>query len=78
MIHAQVLTDSSGDDAKTALKIIKKTRGKLASVTGDAAYDTVAIYDACAVQGSPFRHPDQLAFLDEGRGRLPVIGRSSR
>jgi hypothetical protein len=36
-IHAQVLTDSSGDDAKTGLEIIKKTRGKLSSVTGDAA-----------------------------------------
>jgi IS5 family transposase len=51
-IHAQVLTDSSGDDASTGLKIIKKTRGKLSSVTGDAAYDSVAIYDAADARGA--------------------------
>ena len=45
MIRAQVLTDSSGDDATTGIKVIMKTKGKLSSVTGDAAYDTVAIYD---------------------------------
>ncbi|MFT5153197.1 MAG: hypothetical protein ACI841_003197 [Planctomycetota bacterium] len=36
-IHAQMMTDSAGDDAKTGLKIVKKTRGKLTGVTGDAA-----------------------------------------
>jgi hypothetical protein len=41
MIRAQVLTESSGDDARTGLKVIKKTSGKLSSVTGDAAYDTL-------------------------------------
>ncbi|MFT4542233.1 MAG: hypothetical protein ACI835_004700 [Planctomycetota bacterium] len=51
-IHAQVLTDSLGDDAKTGLKIIKKTRGKLSSVTGDAAYDTVAICGASDAGGA--------------------------
>ncbi len=44
MIRAQVLTDSSGDDANTRLEVIKRTKGKLASVTGDAAHYTVAIY----------------------------------
>jgi IS5 family transposase len=42
-IRAQVLTDSAGDGARTGLEVIKKTKGKLTSVTGDAAYDTVAI-----------------------------------
>ena len=37
MIHAQVLTYSSGDDAKTGIMVIKETKGKLSSVTGDAA-----------------------------------------
>jgi hypothetical protein len=50
-IQTQVLTDSSGDDAKNGIKIIKKTRGKLASVTGDAAYDTVAIYKLAESRG---------------------------
>ncbi|MFT5154758.1 MAG: hypothetical protein ACI841_004766, partial [Planctomycetota bacterium] len=51
-IHAQMLTDSSGDDASTGLKIIKKTRSKLSSVTGDAAYDTVAIYKKAGSRGA--------------------------
>jgi IS5 family transposase len=52
MIRAQVLTESSGDDARTGLKVIKKTSGKLVSVTGDAAYDTVAIYDQASSRGA--------------------------
>jgi hypothetical protein len=56
-IHAQVLTDSSADDASTGLKIIKKTRGKLSSVTGDAAYDTVAIYMKSESRGARFVIP---------------------
>jgi hypothetical protein len=48
----QVLTDSSGDDAKTGIKVIKKTKGKLVSVTGDAAYDTVAIYKQAESRGA--------------------------
>ncbi|MFT4541595.1 MAG: hypothetical protein ACI835_004056 [Planctomycetota bacterium] len=51
-IHAQVLTDSTADDASTGLKIIKRTKGKLSSVTDDAAYDTVAIYDAADARGA--------------------------
>ncbi len=52
MIRAQVLTDSTGDDTRTGLEIIKKTKGKLASVTGDAAYDTVAIYAQAGARGA--------------------------
>jgi IS5 family transposase len=47
-----ILTDSSGDDAKNGIKVIKKTKGKLASVTGDAAYDTVAIYKKAESRGA--------------------------
>ncbi|MFT7486608.1 MAG: hypothetical protein ACI9F9_002463 [Candidatus Paceibacteria bacterium] len=50
-ILTQVLTDSTGDDAKTGLEIIKKAKGELASVTGDAAYDTVAIYNQARSRG---------------------------
>ncbi len=52
MIRAQVLTESSGDDAKIGIKVIKKTKGKLARVTGDAAYDTVAIYAQAGARGA--------------------------
>jgi hypothetical protein len=51
-IQAQILTDSSGDDAKTGIEIIKRTMGKLASVTGDAAYDTLAIYNRAGSRGA--------------------------
>ncbi|MFT7671353.1 MAG: hypothetical protein ACI8X5_004070 [Planctomycetota bacterium] len=51
-IIAQVLTDSGGDDAKTGLAIIKTTKDKLASVTADAAYDTIAIYEAAKSKGA--------------------------
>ncbi|MFT5732795.1 MAG: IS5 family transposase [Planctomycetota bacterium] len=52
VIRAQVRTESSGDDATTGIKVIKKTSGKLASVTGDAAYDTAAIYDQASSRGA--------------------------
>ena len=52
VIQAQILTDSSGDDAKTGVDVIKKTKGKLATVTGDAAYDTVAIYKEAGSHGA--------------------------
>ncbi|MFT4542231.1 MAG: hypothetical protein ACI841_002982 [Planctomycetota bacterium] len=48
----QALTDSSGDDAITGLEIINKARGKLSSVTGDAAYDRVAIYKKSESRGA--------------------------
>ena len=51
-IIAQVLTDSSVDDPSTGLKIINGISGKLFSVTGDAAYDTVAIYQAASSRGA--------------------------
>ncbi len=51
-ILAQVLTDRSGDDASTGVEIIEGIRGKLASMTGDTAYDTVAIYAAADAQGA--------------------------
>ncbi len=51
-MHAQMLTDSSGDDAKTGLAIIKKTKSKLSSVIGDAAYDRVAIYRQAGLRGA--------------------------
>ncbi|MFT7671472.1 MAG: hypothetical protein ACI8X5_004190 [Planctomycetota bacterium] len=51
-IVAQVLTDSGGDDAKTGLAIIKSAKGRLATVTADAAYDTIAIYEAAKSKGA--------------------------
>ena len=50
-IQTQVLTKSNGDDATTGVKIVKKTKGKLSRVTGDAAYDTVGFYGAAKSRG---------------------------
>jgi IS5 family transposase len=70
IIRAQVLTDSTGDDAKTGLEVIKKTKGKLASVTGDAAYDTVAFYDQAASRGARVVvPPTRTASLSGGKPR---------
>jgi hypothetical protein len=47
-IAAQALTHGSTDDAKTALDLIDVIADDIASFTADAAYDTLAIYDASA------------------------------
>ena len=52
MIVAQVLTDGSMDDAGTALSLIDEVEGGIASFTADAAYDTIAIYDAAGARGA--------------------------
>jgi hypothetical protein len=52
VIVAQVLTDGSTDDAATALSLIDEVDGGIASFTADAAYDTIAIYDAAGARGA--------------------------
>jgi IS5 family transposase len=51
-IVVHVLTDGNADDAKTGLSLIEAVEGDLASVTADAAYDTMAIYEAAAARSS--------------------------
>ena len=50
-ILAQALTDGSADDAKAARGLIDSIEGEIESLTADAAYDTLAIYDASAARG---------------------------
>jgi IS5 family transposase len=52
VIVAEALTDGNADDAKTALDFIDRVGGDIASLTADAAYDTLAIYDASAARGA--------------------------
>ncbi|MFT4572089.1 MAG: hypothetical protein ACI8TX_002190 [Hyphomicrobiaceae bacterium] len=52
VIVAQVLTDAAVDDAKTGVGLIEDTAGNIASVTADAAYDTIAIYKAARARGA--------------------------
>ncbi len=52
LIVAKVLTPGSADDAKTALDLIDAIGGEIASVTADAAYDTIAMYEAVGTRGA--------------------------
>ncbi len=52
MIVAQVVTDSNVDDAVTGLTLIDQLEGDIARFTADAAYDTIAIYDAAVGRGA--------------------------
>ena len=52
LIVAEALTHGSADDAKTALGLISEVEDDIASVTADAAYDTIAIYDAAGALGA--------------------------
>ncbi len=50
-IVAEVLTNGNADDARTAHNLIDEI-DDVASFTADAAYDTIAIYDAAAARGA--------------------------
>ena len=52
MIIAHALTEATVDDATTAIELIDAVDGGLASVTGDAAYDTIAFYEAAGARGA--------------------------
>ncbi len=50
VIVAHVLTESTVDDATVGIDLIGAAPGDVASVTGDAAYDTVACYEAAGAR----------------------------
>ena len=52
VIVAHALTDATVDDAATAIALISAVDGGLTSVTGDAAYDTIAFYETAAARGA--------------------------
>ena len=52
VIVAHALTDATVDDAATAIALINAVDGGLTSVTGDAAYDTIAFYETAAARGA--------------------------
>jgi hypothetical protein len=52
VIVAGALTDGNADDAKTALDLLDAIERDITSVTADAAYDTLAIYDVSAARGA--------------------------
>ena len=50
VIVAHALTDATVDDATVGIELIGAAAGALASVTGDGAYDTVALYEAASAR----------------------------
>jgi hypothetical protein len=61
VIIAEVLTDGNADDAKAALGLIDEVDADMASVTADAAYGTLAIYDAAAARGAKVIVPPRIS-----------------
>ena len=52
MIVAHAITDATVDDATTGVELIEAVSDDIASVTADAAYDTVAFYEAAGARGA--------------------------
>ena len=52
VIVAQALTDAHVDDATTAVDLIPIVDGDISRVTADAAYDTIAVYEAAGARGA--------------------------
>ncbi len=52
MILAHTLTEATVDDATTARDLINAVDGDFVSVTADAAYDTVAVYETAGARGA--------------------------
>jgi IS5 family transposase len=51
-IVAQALTDATVDDATTGISLLASIDTDIARVTADAAYDTIAFYDAAESRGA--------------------------
>ena len=52
VIRAHTLTEATVDDATRAPGLINAVDGHLASVTADAAYDTIAVYETARARGA--------------------------
>jgi IS5 family transposase len=66
-IVTEALTHGKADDAKTALDLIDAVEDNIASVTADAAYDTIAIYDAGTARGAEVVVPPIKTATIQGR-----------
>ena len=52
VIVAHALTDATVDDATTGIELIKAVNADITRVTADAAYDTVAFYEAAGARSA--------------------------
>ncbi len=77
VIVAHALTDATGDDATTGVALIEAVSDDIASVTADAAYDTVAFYEAAAARGATVVVPPaKTARVSRRRPRSPARDRT--
>jgi IS5 family transposase len=79
VIVAHALTEATIDDATTAIELIQTLHGCVASVTGDAAYDSIAFYDAASARGaSVVVPPTKTARVSRRRPRSSARDRTIR
>jgi len=77
VIVAHALTGGHVDDATTALDLINKVEGNVSCLTADAAYDTVAFYDAAGSRGATVVvPPDKTARVSGRRPRSSARDRT--
>ena len=69
MIVAHALTAARADDATNGIMLIDEVDDDPASVTGDAAYDTVAFYAAAGARGATVVVPPIKTSRASRRGR---------
>jgi hypothetical protein len=77
MIVAQALTHGSDDDAKAGLDLIDCVEDDVESLTADAAYDTLAIYDASAARGAKVVVPPSRSATQSRKRRSQSSARDS-
>ena len=73
VIVAQALTDAPVDDATTAVNLIPAVDGDISSVTADAAYDTIAVYEAAGARGARVVVPPKRTAAVSRAGRGPSL-----
>ena len=69
MIVAHALTAATVDDATTGVELFEAVTDDIASVTANAAYDTVAFYEAAGARGATVVVPPA-----KTRGCVPAVG----
>jgi hypothetical protein len=65
---AHALTEATGDDALTDIDLIEGITGAVASLTADAAYDTIAFYAVATARGARVVVPPAKTATALGRG----------
>ncbi len=73
---ARVRTDENVDGTETGLGLIDQVEGDIACVTGDAAYDTAAIYAASGTRGAEVVVPPVKGTV-VSRSKLPLSARDT-